>query len=392
MAKVAGVKIKKKAVRAKRRGNEWDAVPLTSWIKAQYHIHYLMESKSWGAKVREYVKDNYDKKTVAAINKLPNWKIDGKSHWATVVHLTLNKPEIIHTDYSGKLDVWIKSLAEEGALIVKEDKEEETAKKNVYVPTIQERIFEQAQAAADDIDEWLDGFITDSDNFDPKGFDFKSHFTKRGVTQAHARKMKKFYNDALQDFQDLERMPTAGQLKKMDEHEQDQWAQLKEGYTHIKKKDIKNYTTAIEELQAALDYIIESAKATRKTRKPKAKSATKLVEKIKFLQTDDKYKLASIDPSTIIGATELWVFNVKTRKLGKYVAEDACTLQVKGTTLQFFDEKRSIQKTLRKPADQLKEFKGAGKVALRKFLDEIPTTDTKLNGRFNPDTILLKVT
>ena len=85
------------------------------------------------------------------------------------------------------------------------------------------------------------------------------------------------------------------------------------------------------------------------------------------------------------------MFNVKTRKLGKYVAEDACTLQVKGTTLQFFDEKRSIQKTLRKPADQLKEFKGAGKVALRKFLDEIPTTDTKLNGRFNPDTILLKV-
>lgn len=392
MAKVAGVKIKKKAVRAKRRGNEWDAVPLTSWTKAQYHIHYLMESKSWGAKVREYIKDNYDKKTVAAINKLPNWKIDGKSHWATVVHLTVNKPEIIHADYNGKLEAYIKQLAEEGALIVKEDDAEQTAKKNVYVPTIQERIFEQAQAAADDIDEWLDGFITDSGNFDPKGFDFKSHFSKRGVTQAHARKMKKFYNDALQDFQDLERMPTTSQLKKMDEHEQDQWAQLKEGYAHIKKKDIRNYTTAIEELQAALDYIIESAKATRKTRKPIVKSATKLVEKIKFLQTDDKYKLASIDPSAIIGATELWVFNVKTRKLGKYIAADACTLQVKGTTLQFFDEKRSIQKTLRKPADQLKEFKGAGKVALRKFLDEIPTTDTKLNGRLNPDTILLKVT
>jgi len=384
-------KSKKKTVRAKRRGSEWDAVPLDNWRKAQYHVHYLMDSKSWGAKIREYIKKNYDKKTVAAINKLPNWKIDGKSHWAVVVHLTVNKPEIIHADYVGKLDVWIKALAEEGALIVKEDKEEETAKKNVYVPTIQERIFEQAQEAADDIDEWLDSFITDSDNFDPKGFDFKSHFTKKGVTQAHARRIKKFYNDALDDFRELERIPTSGQLKKMDEFEQDQWIQLKEGYAHLKKKDIKNYTTAIEELQAALDYIIDSAKVTRKPRKPKAKSATKLVEKIKFLQTDDKYKLASIDPSTIIGATELWVFNVKTRKLGKYVAEDGCTLQVKGTTLQFFDAKQSIQKTLRKPADQLKEFKGAGKVALRKFLDEIPTTDTKLNGRFNPDTILLKV-
>jgi hypothetical protein len=391
MAKVAGVKVKKKAVRAKRRGSEWDAVPVTTWHKAHYHIHYLMESKSWGNKVRDYIKDNYDKNIVAAINKLPNWKIDGKSHWATVVHLTNVKPELVHPDYAGKLDLYINGLAEEGALIVKEDKEEETAKKNVYIPTIQERILEQAQDAVEDIDEWLDGFISDQDNFDPKGFDFKTHFTKRGVTQAHARKMKKFYTDALQDFQDLERMPTAGQLKKMDEHTQDMWAQLKEGYAHIKKKDIKNYTTAIEELQAALDYIIDTAKATRKTRKPKAKSATKLVEKLKFLQTDDKYKLASIDPSTIVGAAELWVFNIKTRKLGKYIAQEHQTLQVKGTTIQFFDEKRSVQKTLRKPADQLKEFKSAGKVALRKFLEDIPTTDTKLNGRINPDTILLKV-
>ena len=28
---------------------------------------------------------------------------------------------------------------------------------------------------------------------------------------------------------------------------------------------------------------------------------------------------------------------------------------------------------------------------LRKYMDEIKTTDTKLNGRLNPDTVLLKV-
>ena len=41
--------------------------------------------------------------------------------------------------------------------------------------------------------------------------------------------------------------------------------------------------------------------------------------------------------------------------------------------------------------DQIKEFKAAGKVALRKFLDDINATDTKMNGRINEDTILLKV-
>jgi hypothetical protein len=94
------------------------------------------------------------------------------------------------------------------------------------------------------------------------------------------------------------------------------------------------------------------------------------------------------------------VFNVKTRKLGKYVASNidptgsrraGSGLQVKGTTIIGFDETQSIQKTLRKPDEQLKDFKAAGKVKLRKFLEDIATTDTKLNGRCNPDTVLLKV-
>ena len=41
--------------------------------------------------------------------------------------------------------------------------------------------------------------------------------------------------------------------------------------------------------------------------------------------------------------------------------------------------------------DQIKDFKAAGKVKLRTFLDDIKTTDTKLNGRCNPETVLLKV-
>ena len=73
------------------------------------------------------------------------------------------------------------------------------------------------------------------------------------------------------------------------------------------------------------------------------------------------------------------------------MGRDGTGLSVKGTTIIGFDETKSIQKTLRKPEDQLKDFKGAGKVKLRTFLDDIKTTDTKLNGRCNPETVLLKV-
>ena len=94
------------------------------------------------------------------------------------------------------------------------------------------------------------------------------------------------------------------------------------------------------------------------------------------------------------------MFNTKTRKIGKYIASNidpkgmqrqGSGLSVKGTTIIGYNENDSIQKTLRKLTEQLKEFKDAGKVKLRKYMEDIKTTDTKLNGRCNPDTVLLKV-
>jgi hypothetical protein len=294
----------------------------------------------------------------------------------------------------------VNEAMDQGASIVTQKKQEEVEKANVYTPTIQERIRDQAYEQSGDIDEWLEGWITNPKSFDPKGFNFKTHFQKTGVSQAHARKLKTFYVDALTDFDDLERYPTAGQLNKMSERDADMWVQLKEGYTHIKKADIKNYRIAINELLTAIDFVIESAKATRKPRKAKVYSADKIVAKLKYLKVDDKYKLASVSPTDVVGASELWVFNTKTRKLGKYVAKnidpkgmgrEGSGLSVKGTTIIGFDEKLSIQKTLRKPDEQLKEFKSAGKVKLRTLLEDIKTTDTKLNGRSNLETVLLKV-
>ena len=287
-----------------------------------------------------------------------------------------------------------------GAKEVAKAKVAEKASSKLYIPTIQERIADQAWATAEPIEEWLEIFITDKPGFDPKGFDFKVHFSKAGTTQAHARKMKTFFEKELLDFEELDRMPTAGQLKKMTELEADMWTQLKESYIHLKKADIAKYTSAIENLMQALDYIIDASKATRKPRIAKPKSADKLVVKLKYMKLDDKYKLASINPVDVVGANELWTFNVKTRKLGKYVATNidptgmgrgSSGLQVKGTTITGFNEELSIQKTLRKPDEQLKALKAAGKVALRTFLENINAIDTKMNGRINIDTILLKV-
>ena len=184
------------------------------------------------------------------------------------------------------------------------------------------------------------------------------------------------------------------------EKEKDFAAQLQEAYEFTTKKELKNMLTALERLYGACQVVIDSSKATRKPRKRKVYSADKLVSKLKFKTTDDKYQLASINPEDIIKCNELWVFNCKTRKIGKYVADiqdplgqqrEGSGLSVKGTTITGFNEKESIQKTLRKPEEQLKDFKNSGKVKLRSFLDDIKAVDIKLNGRINNDIILLKV-
>lgn len=331
------------------------------------------------------------------LNGMPSFNSKEAEYWESLPGTTGElKPATLY------LERQIEKGIQEGKFSPKYlEKVEESKQENTNVaPTIQDRIHEQALGMSVDIDDWLETFIETPSTFNPKGFDFKKHFEKQGVTQAHARKIKSFYEKELDDFKDLERMPSNAQLKNLTEEEADWWLQLKEGYNHLKKQDVKNYISAIETLLRALDFVIEASKAQRKPRKPKPKSASKLVEKLKYAKAHGSYEVASINPEQIIGANELWVFNFKTRKLGKYVAQnidttgqgrDGSGLSVKGTTIIGFDEEKSIQKTLRKPLDQLKEFKDAGKVKLRKFLDEIPTTDTKLTGRCNLETVLLKV-
>ena len=117
-----------------------------------------------------------------------------------------------------------------------------------------------------------------------------------------------------------------------------------------------------------------------------------MVKKIKFLATDDSLGIASIPPTQLIGAQYAVVYNVKTRKLGCYTAKSASGLSVIGASLDNYSEK-SIQKTLRKPAEQLKTLKDLN--TQRRvdtwFTKEVTTTDTKLSGRLGEDTLIIRI-
>jgi hypothetical protein len=168
--------------------------------------------------------------------------------------------------------------------------------------------------------------------------------------------------------------------------------QLVEGYSHYRAADFKRIMAFIDQVLNDIIQYRGVKKAAKKVRAPKSISKEKVVSKLKYAREDKSLRLVSVNPADIIGAQELWVYNTKTRKLGKYVADSLQgPLSVKGTTIIGYDELKSVTKTLRKPEEKLKEFAKASKVELRKFLDAIKATETKLNGRINAETILLRV-
>ena len=165
---------------------------------------------------------------------------------------------------------------------------------------------------------------------------------------------------------------------------------LVEGYSNIKKKDllsfIKKLATFVEDAEKYSSY----KKANRKPRERKVKPPTQQVKLLKYKAKDDDLKVTSVTPASIVGAQQVWLFNTKTRKLSVYRTDSALGIQVKGTTLQNYDPEASEQKTLRKPAEQLKELLSAGKIQLRKFMDNIKAVQSQVNGRLNADTLIVR--
>ena len=367
-------------------GNEsWDENQFLRFFHSAMK-YYRMESsgKELKAKVIDWMgKNGYDKKTIQSFKKTKDNRCSltvGSIAACLLKGMPSTRPDFNNgRDTATWLGAEIAKIIDEG----KNDIDEEAvaaaaeAKPAVYTPSIQERTRDAALKMTEELENAYASFQTDPEAFDPKAFKVLNLLKSQQAKAAHARIIRDFY---ARDLAELEELASGNG----DE-------QLKEGYKHRSRKQIKNFIAFLTEIQTACTMLMQEAKVNKKPRKTKAVSKDKLVAKLKFKKTDEPLKLVSVNPADIIGAQELWVFNSKTRKLGKYVAEEFKELGIKGTTITGFSEMKSVQKTLRKPVEQIKAFKEAGKVVLRKFLEDINAVDTKMNGRINEDTLLLKV-
>jgi hypothetical protein len=168
-------------------------------------------------------------------------------------------------------------------------------------------------------------------------------------------------------------------------------ADLVEGYGHWGKLQIRNFIKFAEQVIADCDTYRQIKKVERKPRAKKAVPAEKQVAKFKYCREFVELKLKSESATKLVGASEAWLYDTAKRKLIHVVADSHLgTFFVKGSAIVGFDPATTVQKTLRKPAEQIKSIIGVGKPAARKAFKDIKATEVKFNGRGNDNLIILK--
>lgn len=374
-------KASKKTVRAPRRGvNRFSLMPTDNWERAKFFAHYDLERKDCGTKVKEYIKKNFGKDVLTKINRLPDWKLDMYSHWATTAHLLEVNPDIVPDTYKTGIVKWVEGLAAEGAELKAKKEETDGEEKPKKVVNIQEIMREKADEALSDIELIWDEFV---DAKYPKDFNLNrrviSALESRNILPQHIANAIKYWNGLLNEF-------VEAQAGKDD--------QLNEAYSNLGKMQMRYAIKLIEEIIAELNGYIALKKTVKKPRAKKAVPVEKIVSKLKHLKSfkDDtlKLELTGLSPVKLHESTEAWLYDTKKRKLIHLIADEySKCMTVKGNSVVGFDTKESGSKTLRKPVEQLKAVMGS-KPAARKYFKEIKAVQAVPTGRFNADIIILK--
>lgn len=379
--KSISTKKKKKVVIPRRPKTGLGAVPLDDrrgWEGIKYYFHYELDKKDIAKCIKDYVSKTYTKQEAKLIGYNPEYKFYMFTHYAAVAFL-LEKDY----DFEGKLEVYPPALKKycdsllESGRELEAEKLAEAAEKaklaNVVVLTPQQRLARKVnETIMEDLDELEDAWIA-GEKPTIELYDLMKKYDLKGMA---VPLISPWLESRLLEYRDA-----------YDKN----CEQAVEGYSHIGRREIKRRITDIERMLSDLESFKQAAKAQRSVRKPKPKSAEKIVAKLKFKKEDTEFKLASINPVSIVDSHVLYVFNTKYKQLTKYVTTSVKGFEVSGTTIKNFDADQSIKITLRKPGDMLPIVLKKTPNQIEKAIDNLTTKPSVPNGRINADCILLRV-
>ena len=168
-------------------------------------------------------------------------------------------------------------------------------------------------------------------------------------------------------------------------------ADLVEGYSHLTRLQLRNCVKFCETVINDCNSYVQLKKVERKPRAKKAVSPERQSVKFKYLKEFTELGLKSENPAKLVNSSEAWLYDTAKRRLIHVMADSHVgTFTVKGSAIVGFDALTTVQKTLRKPQEQLKMIMTAGKPQARREFSNIKATEVKFNGRGNPNLIILR--
>jgi hypothetical protein len=342
-------------------------------MAAAFHFYNYF---NWAANFKKdlivYAKDElgFDKEQLDLLRVSPDWSCTntiGSLLRMRKRGLILRDEEFAHIRRN------VDDMLRLGKIKTEEDIKEEVKAAKAPVFNIQDRIRNKVNETVlgdleDMLDEWIRGNSPSIDVYEAM---------KAAILPAQCARFVIMWAEKHRD-------EMQGSIDKID-------LQLVEGYSHLTPKRKKEFIAWFEGIIADAQRFGTNTKTVRKTRSKKPVSVEKQISKLKYLKESPEHKLVSINPSLIIGAIELWTYNVKYKSLTRFIAESGLGFEIKGTSLTKFSTTESQSRTLRKPEEMLSEVLSSSKTKAAKSFASLTTKSKEPNGRINEDTIILKV-
>lgn len=337
--------------------------PLSSWRAYFHYMRYEVDNREISNIIKKYIRENFNTTDRKVLLGAPD-SIYGMStgaaasiHWAN-----MNKEFPNNWNKEKSIQIALDNIRH-----FSKDKDAKSETKKVSPMTLlKEKISDYIGNLEYIIDDW--------ENYND--YSLYSEFQKDDVSANLAKGVHKYYAPLLSEL---------AQLVK------DKNPDLVEGYSHMSAAKRKRYMVFVEKIVKDAEQYFLSKKATRKPRTAKVKTADKQVEKLKYLSESNEYRLTSINPVNIIGSMRLYTFNTKNRILTEYVSRASKGFEIKGTTLQLWDENATRAIRLRKPNDVIPIIQSSTLAKINKTIANLSTKSITPKGRINQYTILLKV-
>lgn len=344
------------------------AAPTVSFHWFSDYIRTDVEKKEIAGVIRTYIKDNFKGEERTILLSAPDYYYGEYGVASTIQWKALGFEWPAKWDGVAKLKRFIDRVRTAGAAKLLEKQDSDKIKTPVRSPM--DIVKEKTSEFIGGVEEVLDDWENQSD------YSLYNQMVMENLNSFSAKHVLTYYERVLEELDELVNKKTED---------------LVEAYSHMSVPQRKKLLAFVQGLVTDAERYVLSKKAARRPSKPKVKTADKQVSKLNYAKDSKEFKLTSINPTQIVGASRVYTFHVKERIITEYVCERAGGFEVRGSTIYGVDADRTRAIRLRKPEEQLSAFLTKTPAAINKFWDTLTTKTVKnVSGRINKDTIILR--